>query len=62
MRTIETVRAGLNQHLVMQAVLTSMIIAINCPRQFASDVRAHLVMLCITVILEWGAEAPLCLC
>ena len=43
MRTIETVRAGLNQHLVMQGIVLTMYDNRNkLSEQVASDVRAHL--------------------
>ena len=43
MRTIESVRAGLNQHLVMQGIVLTMYDNRNkLSEQVASDVRAHL--------------------
>ena len=43
MRTIETVRAGLNQHLVMQGIVLTMYDNRNkLSEQVANDVRAHL--------------------
>jgi len=43
MRTIETVRAGLNQHLAMQGIVLTMYDNRNkLSEQVASDVRAHL--------------------
>ena len=42
MRTIETVRAGLNQHLAMQGIVLTMYDNRNKSEQVASDVRAHL--------------------
>jgi chromosome partitioning protein len=43
MRTIETVRAGLNQHLAMQGIVLTMYDSRNkLSDQVASDVRAHL--------------------
>ena len=51
MRTIETVRAGLNQHLVMQGIVLTMYDNRNkLSEQVASDVRHILVMLSIILL------------